>query len=714
MCHTPSLTTSQLTQQPQCCLRAQRVEKQWAAASFGLGGAHALRCRYTCLTMEGTSQDVPLSVDSSPLGSQNEEAPLFGVLDVLILLALLGFAFYWLFLRRKKAPTFDPAAIKTFSIETSIQKADNTSFIGKMKSTVKFAARLAKEANRFGLKAMVADPEECEMEDLTKLPEISNSMAIFCMATYGEGDPTDNAQDFYQWLQDGSVDLPGVNYAVFALGNKTYEHFNAMGKYVDKRMEELGATRVFELGLGDDDANIEEDFVTWKERFWNAVCENFHLEISGEDINLRQYQLIVHTDLPSEKVFHGEISRLNSYTTQKMQVVPFDAKNPFLAPVRVHKELYKGSRSCMHIEISIAGSKMRYDAGDHVAVYPMNDIAIVENLGQMLKVDLDTVITLKNLDEDSSKKHPFPCPCSYRTALLYYVDITTPPRTHVLKEISEYATNEEEKKMLKLMSSSSDEGKSLYKQWVLNDCRSVVHILEDLPSARPPLDHLLELMPRLQARYYSISSSPKVHPDSIHMTAVKVEYETPTKRVNHGVATGWLALKRPDNGTQPTLPVYVRRSQFKLPSRPQIPIVMVGPGTGLAPFRGFIQERDFLRKEGKLWPLGKAEDYLYQEELEEYLANGTLTKLYLAFSRDQPHKVYVTHLLRQNKDEVWDLIGKKNGHFYICGDARNMARDVHEILLEIFRENGNMSEDEAVSYLKRMESQRRYSADVWS
>ncbi|KAL1428458.1 hypothetical protein MTO96_002832 [Rhipicephalus appendiculatus] len=579
-----------------------------------------------------------------------------------------------------KPPTFDPAAIKTFSIETSIQKADNTSFIGKMKSTGRnivifygsqtgtaeeFAARLAKEANRFGLKAM-------ETPQTTRKTFTSG----FRMAA-----------------------LTCLESIMRCLHWETRRTSTSMrwGSTLTSAWRNWGATRVFELGLGDDDANIEEDFVTWKERFWNAVCENFHLEISGEDINLRQYQLIVHTDLPTEKVFHGEISRLNSYTTQKM---PFDAKNPFLAPVRVHKELYKGSRSCMHIEISIAGSKMRYDAGDHVAVYPMNDIAIVEKLGQMLKVDLDTIITLKNLDEDSSKKHP----------------------THVLKEISEYATNEEEKKKLKMMSSSSDEGKSLYKQWVLNDCRSVVHILEDLPSARPPLDHLLELMPRLQARYYSISSSPKVHPDSIHMTAVKVEYETPTKRINHGVATGWLALKRPDNGTQPTLPVYVRRSQFKLPSRPQIPIVMVGPGTGLAPFRGFIQERDFLRREGK--PVGEAvlyfgcrkkeEDYLYQEELEEYLANGTLTKLYLAFSRDQPHKVYVTHLLRQNKDEVWDLIGKKNGHFYICGDARNMARDVHEILLEIFRENGNMTEDEAVSYLKRMESQRRYSADVWS
>ncbi|XP_064461288.1 NADPH--cytochrome P450 reductase-like [Ornithodoros turicata] len=663
-----------------------------------------------------------------------EEVALVGLLDIVILAVLLGVAVYWLFLRKKKTPSFDPSAIKTFSIDTSAQKVDNSSFISKMKSTGRnivvfygsqtgtaeeFAARLAKEANRFGLKAMVADPEECDMEDLVKLAEIENSIAVFCMATYGEGDPTDNAQDFYQWLQDGSVELKGVNYAVFGLGNITYEHYNAMGKYVDKRLHGLGASRVYELGLGDDDANIEEDFVTWKEHFWNAVCENFHLEMSGEDINLRQYQLIVHTDLPEEKIFHGEISRLNSYSIQK---IPFDIKNPYLAPVRVNRELYKGSRSCMHLEISITGSKIRYDAGDHVAVYPMNDVAVVEKMGKMLQVDLDTVITLKNLDEDSSKKHPFPCPCSYRTALLYYVDVKTPPRKHILKEISEYATDEEEKKKLRLMSSSSDEGKALYKHWVLEGCRSVAHILEDMPSLRPPLDLLLEMMPRLQARYYSISSSPKVYPESIHITAVKVEYETPTGRVNHGVATGWMASKRPDNGTQPVLPVFVRRSQFKLPSRPHVPIVMVGPGTGLAPFRGFIQERDFLRQEGK--PVGETvlyfgcrkeqEDYLYREELERYLANGTLTKLYLAFSRDQPHKVYVTHLLRQNKEEVWDLIGNKNGHFYICGDARNMARDVHEILLEIFCENGNMSKEEAEAYLKRMESQRRYSADVWS
>ncbi|UYV65642.1 POR, partial [Cordylochernes scorpioides] len=604
----------------------------------------------------------------------------------------------------------------------AVQGRNVVVFYGSQTGTAEeFAARLAKEANRYGMKAMVADPEECEMEDLSKLTEIENSIAIFCMATYGEGDPTDNAQEFYQWLQSGGVNLAGINYAVFGLGNKTYEHYNSMGIYVDKRLHELGATRVCELGLGDDDSNIEEDFITWKEKFWLSVCEYFHIEKTGEDVNLRQYQLITHTDeLQAEKVFTGEVARLNSYRTQKP---PFDAKNPYLAPVKVNRELYKGGRSCMHIEFDISGSKIRYETGDHVAVYPTNNTELVEKLGRLLETDLDTVITLKNLDEDSSKKNPFPCPCSYRTALLHYVDITCIPRTHVLKELSDYASDPEEKAKLKLMGSSSTEGKSAYAEYMIKNCRSIVHVLEDMASVKPPLDHVLELLPRLQARYYSISSSPKVSPDAIHITAVLIEYQTQTGRTNRGVATSWLQTKLPsENGLPANVPIYVRRSQFRLPYNPSIPIIMIGPGTGLAPFRGFLQERDHFRKEGK--KVGETvlyfgcrhrdQDYLYQEELEQYMAEGTLSKLHLAFSRDQEKKVYVTHLLRELKAEVWNLIGERNGHIYVCGDARTMARDVHHIILDLIQELGGKSHEEAEAYLKKMESQRRYSADVWS
>ncbi|KAL1452216.1 hypothetical protein WDU94_006512 [Cyamophila willieti] len=406
------------------------------------------------------------------------------------------------------------------------------------------------------------------------------------------------------------------------------------------------------------------------------------------------------------------------------QVRPFDVKNPYLAPILVNRELYKeGNRSCMHIEFDISDSKLRYDTGDHLALYARNQSDSVARLGKLTDADLDQIISLVNTDEDSSKKHPFPCPCSYRTAFSYYLDITSNPRTHVLKELAEYTTDLKEKEKLILMSSTSAEGKALYQSWIVNDNRNIVHILEDLPSCKPPLDHLCELLPRLQPRYYSISSSSKLYPNVVHITAVLVEYTTPTGRLNKGVATNYLKIHcKPEPGQPlPRAPIFIRKSQFKLPTRPSVPIIMIGPGTGLAPFRGFIQERDLARSEGKgvgdtILYFGcrrRDEDYLYGNELEEYVKNGTL-KLHVAFSRETAKKVYVTHLLEQNADELWRVIGETNGHLYVCGDAKNMAKDVHNIVSKVIQEKGNMTPEQAAAYLKKMETQKRYSADVWS
>ncbi|XP_050984661.1 P450 (cytochrome) oxidoreductase b isoform X3 [Labeo rohita] len=611
-----------------------------------------------------------------------------------------------------------------------------TSFIDKMKKMGKnivvfygsqtgtaeeFANRLAKDAHRYGMKGMAADPEEYDMSELSRLPEIENSIAIFCMATYGEGDPTDNAQDFYDWLHEGDADFTGVKYTVFALGNKTYEHYNAMGKYVDKRMAELGATRIFDLGMGDDDGNLEEDFVSWREQFWPAVCEHFGVEATGEESSIRQYELKVHTDLNMNKIYTGELGRLKSFENQKP---PFDSKNPFLAPVTVNRKLNKaGDRHLMHLELDITGSKIRYESGDHVAVYPINDSNIVNRIGDLLKVDLDTVISLNNLDEESNKKHPFPCPTTYRTALTHYLDVTSSPRTNVLYELAQYATDPKDQENMRKMASSSPEGKALYQSWVLDSCRNILAILEDLPSLRPPIDHLCELLPRLQARYYSIASSSKVHPNSIHICAVVVEYKTKTGRVNKGVATNWLKNKMPtDNGHKATVPMYIRKSQFRLPFKSTNPVIMVGPGTGIAPFMGFVQERKWLKEQGK--DVGdtvlyygcrhKNEDFLYREELEEYEKTGVLTALNVAFSRDQAEKVYVQHLLKKNKEVVWRLVHTDNAHIYICGDARNMARDVQNAFYEIAEELGGMSRTQAVDYIKKLMTKGRYSQDVWS
>ncbi|XP_028855640.1 NADPH--cytochrome P450 reductase-like isoform X2 [Denticeps clupeoides] len=624
---------------------------------------------------------------------------------------------------RRAAADRPPAARETSFIEKMKKTGRNiVVFYGSQTGTAEeFANRLAKDAQRYGMKGMAADPEEYDMSELSRLTEIDNSLAIFSMATYGEGDPTDNAQDFYDWLQEGGAELGGVNFTVFALGNKTYEHYNAMGKYVDKRLEELGAKRVFDLGMGDDDGNLEEDFVSWREQFWPAMCEHFGVEATGEESSIRQYELKVHVDISPSKVYTGELGRLKSFEQQKP---PFDAKNPFLAPVTVNRKLNRaGGRHLMHIELDISGSKIRYESGDHVAVYPTNDSALVNRLGEILGVDLDTVISLNNLDEESNKKHPFPCPSTYRTALTHYLDITHPPRTNVLYELAQYATDGQDQENMRKMASSSAEGKALYQSFVLDSCRNILAVLEDLPSLRPPIDHLCELLPRLQARYYSIASSSKVHPDSIHICAVVVEYETKTGRLNKGVATNWLKSKMPaDNGHKATVPMYVRKSQFRLPFKASSPVIMVGPGTGIAPFMGFIQERGWLKEQGK--DVGettmyfgcrhKAEDFLYQEELENFEKTGVLTKLNVAFSRDQAHKIYVQHILKKNKEELWRQIHTDNAHIYICGDARNMARDVQNAFYEIAEELGGMTRTQATDYIKKLMTKGRYSQDVWS
>lgn len=537
--------------------------------------------------------DAQTEPEVPPVATATTEEPFLGPLDIILLLVLVaGAAWYLLKNKKKEAQT---SQFKSYSIQptavNTMTMAEN-SFIKKLKSSGRrlvvfygsqtgtaeeFAGRLAKEGLRYQMKGMVADPEECDMEELLTLKDIDKSLAVFCLATYGEGDPTDNCMEFYEWIQNNDVDFTGLNYAVFGLGNKTYEHYNKVGIYVDKRLEELGANRVFELGLGDDDANIEDDFITWKDKFWPAVCDHFGIESTGDEVLTRQYRLLEQPETSPERLYTGEVARLHSLQTQRP---PFDAKNPFLAPIKVNRELHKsGGRSCMHIEFDIEGSKMRYEAGDHLAMYPT----------------------------------------------------------------------------------------------------------------------------------------------TVHVTAVLVKYVTKTGRTNNGVATTFLAQKKVNGEPLPRVPIFIRKSQFRLPAKTETPVIMVGPGTGLAPFRGFIQERDFNKQEGK--EIGKtimyfgcrkrSEDYIYEEELEDYVKRGVIS-LRTAFSRDQPHKVYVTHLLEEDMDQIWDVIGVNKGHFYICGDAKNMATDVRNILLKVLQTKGNMSESEATQYVKKMEAQKRYSADVWS
>ena len=286
--------------------------------------------------------------------------------------------------------------------------------------------------------------------------------------------------------------------------------------------------------------------------------------------------------------------------------------------------------------------------------------------------------------EDSSKKHPFPCPTTYGTALSHYVDICTPVKSHVLRELANHTTDEQQRQRLLDVSSPSDESLKAYNQYILAARRSIVDVLTEHSTCRPPIDLLLEMLPRLQVRYYSISSSPRANADRLSVTSVVVDYTIDTRRIK-GVCTNYLKEKATvvdgNRDAACTAPIFIRKSTLRLPHRPHVPVIMIGPGTGFAPFRGFIQDRSVQRQkalaEQQAFTCGAMvlyygcrrndEDYIYRDEIEEWQRSGVLTEVHLAFSREQAQKVYVQHLLWQNAASTWALIDKDGAHVYICG-----------------------------------------------
>uniref|UniRef100_A0A1I7TWM0 NADPH--hemoprotein reductase n=1 Tax=Caenorhabditis tropicalis TaxID=1561998 RepID=A0A1I7TWM0_9PELO len=623
--------------------------------------------------------------------------------DLVVLTLLAGGAIIFLIMKvlnqQPSSSRYSPT-VASITPSSAVTSKSNQSFIDRMKNenrqvlimygsqtgtAEEMSGRLAKDLTRYSKKAVVVDPEDIECEDLNRLNEIEDALLVLCIATYGEGDPTDNAVTLVEYLNAGDCDLSGVRFAVFGLGNKTYEHFNEIGKQMDQQLEKLGAKRIFQMGLGDDDANLEEDFMIWREAFLPKVAEEFGWELNTEAETMRQYQMEPVEE--GKALFKGEFGRLGAYERPRP---PFDVKNPYLATVAINDELHTehSDRSCRHIEFSVEGSRIRYEAGDHLAVFPTNDPALVDRLIEMLKFEPDRAFRLVNVDEDASKRHPFPCPTTFRTALSHYVDICAPVKSHVLKAISEYCTDETEKEFLNKLSTANEEGLKEYARYIVKERRSIVD-------------------------YRFVTQTER---GKIAICAVVTKYTIGDRLIN-GVCTRYLTKKEAGSKS----PVFVRKSTMRLPHRTTTEVIMIGPGTGFAPFRGFLQDRQFHKNAGK--EVGAMHlyygcrhpdhDYIYKEELAQFQEDGILTHLNCAFSRAQEKKVYVQDRLWETRDRIWTAINA-GAHVYICGDARNMARDVQSTLQKIFREIGGKSETEAVSFFKEMEKTKRYQADVWS
>jgi NADPH-ferrihemoprotein reductase len=310
---------------------------------------------------------------------------------------------------------------------------------------------------------------------------------------------------------------------------------------------------------------------------------------------------------------------------------------------------------------------------------------------------------------------------------------------NTLKVLAQYAEDEKEKAELLALCAGSEESIQKYGSFITGDTRNFVDVLKSFPSCKPPLGHFLEIVPRLQPRFYSISSSPHDKESVLSISSVVVEYKTLTGRINKGVCSAYLATLTPTPDHKPAIEIFIRKSNFKLPPDPSTPIIMIGPGTGLAPFRGFIQERKYLAnkvkkedhseegtKNGKVeatkGPIGDTvlffgcrhseQDYLYRDELTTFVQDKIITSLFVAFSRESEKKVYVQDHLKEYADQFWHLM--KTSYIYVCGDAKNMAKDVHKTLIELAIKKESMTEEQATTFINNINLAGRYLQDIWT
>ncbi|KAJ4379604.1 hypothetical protein N0V86_004785 [Didymella sp. IMI 355093] len=628
-------------------------------------------------------------------------------------------------------------------------------FYGSQTGTAEdYASRISKEGHsRFGLKTMVADLEEYDFDNLDSFPD--DKLAVFVLATYGEGEPTDNAVEFYEFIgsedisfsEGGGADdkpLANLKYVAFGLGNNTYEHYNSMVRNVDKYLSKLGATRLGAAGEGDDGAGtMEEDFLAWKEPMWAAVAETMGLE-EREAAYEPVFEVTEKDELTPEDdtVYLGEPNKNHLEGKQKG---PFNANNPFIAPIVESSEIFTAKdRNCLHMEISIAGSNLSYTTGDHIAVWPNNSGKEVDRIFKVLGKEhkRHTVIAVKGLDPTA--KVPFPSPTTYDAAIRFHIEIGAAVSRQLVSGLAQFAPNDDIKAEMTKLGSDKD----YFKQKVTNRHLNLAQLLEiegrGQQWTKIPFSFLIEGLVKIQPRYYSISSSSLVQKDKISITAVVESVQKPdSPHVLKGVTTNYLlALKQKQHGdpdpdphglnyaiTGPRnkydgihVPVHVRHSNFKLPSDPSKPIIMVGPGTGVAPFRGFVQERAAQAKAGQ--NVGKtvlffgcrkrSEDFLYEKEWEQYKeALGDNFVLHTAFSRDGPKKVYVQHQMEEYGEEINKLLEQK-AYFYVCGDAAHMAREVNTLLGKIISKYRNVSETKGEEIVKAMRASNQYQEDVWS
>ena len=530
----------------------------------------------------------------------------------------------------------------------------------------KAANQTADTLKAAGSEVVVADMSEY------KSSQLKNEKLLLCIvATYGEGEPPAAAEELHKFIfSSRAPKLTDTQFAVLALGDKSYVQYCQTGKDFDAQLEKLGAKRIADRV--DCDVDWHEDAEKWVK----SIVEVVSKQATGNS----------HARPSTNGYIQNGLSSVASSLSPK-----YDRKNPFEAEVLEKIQLNgRGSvKETWHVELSLADSGLLYQPGDALHIMPTNSERIVADVLKASKLDPSVKVDFDGHNQTLGE------------ILLEKTELTVLSRD-VLQKYYELSKNDKLKAIL-------DDPKAV-QNYIYG--RDIADLVVDFPTDLEP-QVLANILRKLPSRAYSIASSLAAHEEEVHLTVGAVRYQSQGRK-KEGVASSFLA-DRVAVGEK--VKVFAEENEyFKLPKDPSTNIIMVGPGTGIAPFRAFVEERAETGADGKNWLFfgnpNFTTDFLYQTEFQQYLKKGGLNKIDLAFSRDQAEKVYVQHKLLQKSKEVFDWI-QNGASFYVCGDKNRMAKDVEQALIQIAKKEGGFSDEKAVDCVKDLKKQRRYLEDVY-
>lgn len=514
----------------------------------------------------------------------------------------------------------------------------------------------------------------------------AETYALILASTYGDGEAPDGVQPFYEELcLEHFPRYEKLHYAIFALGDRHYEHFCQFGRELDAKLASLGAERL--SARVESDVEVDEPFAAWQQ----AVLTRLEDRVRGASSTVESQK----SSAPTETASSLTASPADAQAVSEPEAVASCSRdNPALAALLERKPLTakNATKLTLHLAFSTEGTGLKYEVGDAFGVIPQNDPELVAEILQALKMNGNEQVT-------SAKSGAV----TLHHALLHELQITRLSR----RVVQEYAALGECAKLTTLL---LPENKTELERYVYD--RGLIDLLAEYPGAVSDAQDLARMLPKLTPRLYSISSSPAAHLGQVHATVAVVRYEA-HHRTRGGVCSTLLADRV---AVQDRLPVYIQPNRkFRLPQA-DAPIVMIGPGTGIAPFRGFLHERRVLGAAGRNWLFfgerSAETSFLYREELETMLRDGHLTRLTTAFSRDQEQKVYVQDRMLEQAQELWKWL-EDGASVYVCGDATHMAKDVHRALVKVVETAGGKSAEAAEEYIHALKDSHRYHRDVY-